>query len=123
MISNVLDYNFDPYTAATLQRMLPMRDDFIIEIEARIPEQVVCGLAKRGGKLSPLAPYTNMGSYQQAWREPQTGLLRARTDPRFAGNAAASETSRAQAGASPLGSRQMVGYSEIRRGLPIVDGF
>jgi hypothetical protein len=63
-------------------------DDFIIEIEARIPEQVVCGFAKLGGKLSPLAPYSaNMGSYQQAWREPQTGLLSARTDPRFAGNA------------------------------------
>jgi gamma-glutamyltranspeptidase / glutathione hydrolase len=88
MISNVLDYNFDPYTAATLPRMQPMRDDIIIEIETRIPEPVVCGLAKLGGKLSPLAPYSaNMGSYQQAWRDPQTGLLSAGTDPRFAGNA------------------------------------
>jgi hypothetical protein len=67
--------------------MQPIRDEFIIEIDARIPEQVVCGLAKLGGKLSLLAPYTNMGSYQQAWREPQTGLLSARTGPRFAGNA------------------------------------
>ena len=29
MISNVLDYNYDPYTAAVLPRMQPMRDDFI----------------------------------------------------------------------------------------------
>ena len=57
MISNVLDYHYDPYTAAVLPRMLPMRDDFIIEIETRIPERVVRDLARIGGKLSPLPPY------------------------------------------------------------------
>jgi gamma-glutamyltranspeptidase/glutathione hydrolase len=88
MISNVLDYNYDPYTAAVLPRMLPMRDDFIIEIETRIPERIVRDLAKIGGKLSPLPPYDlNMGSYQQAWRDPVTGLLSASTDPRRGGKA------------------------------------
>jgi gamma-glutamyltranspeptidase / glutathione hydrolase len=88
MISNVLDYNYDPYTAAVLPRMWPMRDDFIIEIETRIPERVVRDLARIGGKLSPLPPYDlNMGSYQQAWRDPATGLLSASTDPRRAGKA------------------------------------
>jgi gamma-glutamyltranspeptidase/glutathione hydrolase len=88
MISNVLDYNYDPYTAAVLPRMQPMRDDFTIEIETRIPERVVRDLAKIGGKLSPLPPYDlNMGSYQQAWRDPVTGLLSASTDPRRGGKA------------------------------------
>jgi gamma-glutamyltranspeptidase / glutathione hydrolase len=88
MISNVLDYNYDPYAAAVLPRMLPMRDDFIIEIETRIPERVVRDLAKIGGKLSPLPTYDlNMGSYQQAWRDPATGLLSASTDPRRGGKA------------------------------------
>ena len=88
MISNVLDYNYDPYAAAVLPRMRPMRDDFIIEIETRIPEHVARNLAKIGGKLSPLPPYDlNMGSYQQAWRDPQTGLLSASTDPRRGGKA------------------------------------
>ena len=88
MISNVLDYNYDPYTAAVLPRMQPMRDDFIIEIESRIAEHVVRDLAKLGGKLSPLPPYDlNMGSYQQAWRDPVTGLLSASTDPRRTGKA------------------------------------
>jgi gamma-glutamyltranspeptidase / glutathione hydrolase len=88
MISNLLDYRFDPYTAADLPRMQPMRDDFIIEIETRIPERVVRELAKIGGKLSPLPPYDlNMGSYQQAWRDPATGLLGASTDPRRGGQA------------------------------------
>jgi gamma-glutamyltranspeptidase / glutathione hydrolase len=88
MISNVLDYKYDPYEAAVLPRMLPMRDDFIIEIETRIPERVVRDLARIGGKLSPLPPYDlNMGSYQQAWRDPATGLLSASTDPRRGGKA------------------------------------
>ncbi len=88
MISNVLDYRFDPYEAAVLPRMLPMRDDYSIEIETRIPEKVVRDLAKLGAKASPLPPYDwHMGSYQQAWRDAQTGLLSASTDPRRAGRA------------------------------------
>jgi gamma-glutamyltranspeptidase/glutathione hydrolase len=88
MISNVLDYSYDPYEAAVLPRMKPMRDDFIIEIETRIPERVVRDLAKIGGKLSPLPTYDlSMGSYQQAWRDRQTGLLSASTDPRRGGKA------------------------------------
>jgi gamma-glutamyltranspeptidase/glutathione hydrolase len=88
MISNVLDYNYDPYTAAVLPRMLPMRDDFTIEIEPRIADHVSLDLAKLGAKVSPLPPYDwHMGSYQQAWRDPKTGLLSASTDPRRAGKA------------------------------------
>lgn len=40
MISNVLDYSYDPYAAAVLPRMLPMHDDFTIQIETRIPEKM-----------------------------------------------------------------------------------
>ncbi len=88
MISNVLDYNYEPYEAAVLPRMLPMSDDFTIQIETRLPEKVVRDLAKIGGKVSPLPPYDfHMGSYQQAWRDPKTGLLGASTDPRRAGKA------------------------------------
>ncbi len=88
MISNVLDYDYDPYAAAVLPRMLPMRDDYTIEIETRISEKVVRDLAKIGAKAAPLPPYDwHMGSYQQAWRDPKTGLLGASTDPRRAGRA------------------------------------
>jgi gamma-glutamyltranspeptidase/glutathione hydrolase len=88
MISNVLDYSFDPYEAAVLPRMLPMRDDCTIEIETRIPEGVLRDLARLGAKLSPLPPYDfHMGSYQQAWRDSRTGLLNASTDPRRGGRA------------------------------------
>lgn len=88
MISNVLDYSYSPYEAAVLPRMLPMRDDYTIRIESRIPQRVMRDLARLGVKLGPLPPYDfHMGSYQQAWRDPATGLLNASTDPRRAGRA------------------------------------
>ena len=88
MLSNNLDYNFDPYDADVLPRMLPMRDDYTIEIESRIPTGTLKDLARLGAKLKPLPPYDfHMGSYQQAWRDSATGLLNAATDPRRGGQA------------------------------------
>jgi gamma-glutamyltranspeptidase/glutathione hydrolase len=85
MLSNALDYSFDPYEAAVLPRMLPMANDYAIDIETRIPERVVRDLAKLGGKVRPRPPFDfHMGSYQQAWRD-STGRLSASTDPRRAG--------------------------------------
>jgi gamma-glutamyltranspeptidase/glutathione hydrolase len=87
MLSTVLDYKKDPYEATVLPRMLPMHDDFTIEIENRIPTRVLTELVKLGAKLKPLPPYDfHMGSFQQAWREPG-GALAAGTDPRRAGMA------------------------------------
>lgn len=87
MLSNALDYKFDPYEAAVLPRMLPMTDGYEIDIETRIPERVVRDLAKLGGKVRPRPPYDfHMGSYQQAWRD-ASGKLNASTDPRRAGQA------------------------------------
>jgi gamma-glutamyltranspeptidase/glutathione hydrolase len=87
MLSTVLDYGKDPYEAAVLPRMLPMRDDFTIEIENRIPTRVLTELVKLGAKLKPLPPYDfHMGSFQQAWRD-KDGTLAAGTDPRRAGMA------------------------------------
>jgi gamma-glutamyltranspeptidase/glutathione hydrolase len=88
MLSNVLDYPNDPYDAAVLPRMLPMREDYTIDIEARIPEPVLRDLARLGVKLAPRPPFDHhMGSYQQAWRDARTGLLSASTDPRRTGEA------------------------------------
>ncbi|MEO8450757.1 MAG: gamma-glutamyltransferase [Gemmatimonadota bacterium] len=88
MLSSVLDYGKDPYEAAVLPRMLPMQDDSTIEIENRIPTRVLADLVKLGAKLKPLPPFDfHMGSFQQAWRDPSSGLLNAGTDPRRAGMA------------------------------------
>ncbi len=86
VLSNILDFGQDPYDAVTQPRMLPMTDDYTIAIESRIPEHVLRGLVKLGTKLKALPPYDfHMGSFQQAWRDPATGLLNAGTDPRRAG--------------------------------------
>ena len=88
MLSTVLDYGKDPYEAATLPRMLPMREDYTVEIESRVSTRVLRDLMKLGAKLHPLPPYQyQMGSFQQAWRDAATGLLSASTDPRRAGKA------------------------------------
>ena len=88
MLSNILDFGKDPYEAAVLPRLLPMRDDYTIEIESRISERVLRDLMKLGAKLKPLPPFDfHMGSYQIAWRDPKSGLLNASTDPRRAGQA------------------------------------
>lgn len=54
MLSNVLDYDFDPYEAVVLPRMLPIRDDYTLQMETRIPDGVLRDLAKLGVMLGPL---------------------------------------------------------------------
>jgi gamma-glutamyltranspeptidase/glutathione hydrolase len=88
VLSSILDYGKDPYEAAVLPRMLPMRSDYTIEMETRLSETVLRDLVKLGAKLKPLPPFDfHMGSFQQAWRDPATGLLNASSDPRRAGMA------------------------------------
>ena len=86
MLSAILDHKRDPYDAAVLPRLSPMTHDYTVEVENRIPLPVLQNLVKLGAKLKPLPPFDfRMGSFQQAWRDPVTGLLNAATDPRRAG--------------------------------------
>ncbi len=88
VLSSLLDFGRDPYDAAVLPRLLPMRDDYTVDIEARVPEALARDLAKLGARLAPRPPFDfHMGCFQQAWRDPGTGLLGAGTDPRRAGEA------------------------------------
>lgn len=88
MLSAVLDHKKDPYEATVLPRLSPMTHDYTVEIENRIPLSVLEKLITLGAKLKPLPPYDfHMGSFQQAWRDPATGMLSASTDPRRAGKA------------------------------------
>jgi gamma-glutamyltranspeptidase / glutathione hydrolase len=88
VLSNVLDFNMEPYAAADAPRMLPIRDDYTIEIESRIPASVLSGLVRMGIKVRSETMYNyHMGSYQMCWRDEQTGLLSTCADPRRAGHA------------------------------------
>jgi gamma-glutamyltranspeptidase / glutathione hydrolase len=88
VLSNILDYGMDPYEAAVQPRMDPLRDDYVLEIESRIPVGVATDLAKKGIQLQPLPMYDyNMGSFQMCWRDTNTGQMNSCTDPRRAGKA------------------------------------
>ena len=88
VISNILDYGMDPYEAAAQPRMDPLRDDYVLEIESRIPERVAADIAKMGVRIEPLPMYDyNMGSFQMCWRDRITGQMSSCADPRRAGKA------------------------------------
>ena len=88
VLSNILDYGMDPYDAAVQPRMDPLRDDYVLEMESRIPVGVVAELVKMGIQLQPLPMYDyNMGSFQMCWRDVKTGQMSSCADPRRAGNA------------------------------------
>ncbi len=88
VISNILDYGMDPYQAAVQPRMDPLRDDYVLEIESRIPDRVAADVAKMGIQIEPLPMYDyNMGSFQMCWRDKITGRMNSCADPRRAGKA------------------------------------
>jgi gamma-glutamyltranspeptidase/glutathione hydrolase len=88
VLSNVLDFGMEPYAAAVAPRFMSLRDDYTLDIESRIPGEVVAGLARLGITVNPLPEYDyHMGSFQMSWRDPKTGLLNASSDPRRAGQA------------------------------------
>jgi gamma-glutamyltranspeptidase/glutathione hydrolase len=88
VLSSILDYGMSPEVASEQPRMDPLRDDFVLEIESRLPVEVVSGLARLGILVRPLPMYDyNMGSFQMCWRDPATGLLSTCADSRRAGAA------------------------------------
>jgi len=88
VLSRILDFGMEPYDAAVAPRMLPLRDDYVLEIESRLPEKVAVDLVKMGIKIKPLPTYDyHMGSFQMSWRDSKTGLLGSNVDPRRAGMA------------------------------------
>lgn len=89
VLSNILDFDMDPYDAEDAPRMLPMQPDYTVAVESRIPEKVVAGLARMGVQVKPLPRYDyHMGSYQMSWRS-EDGSLQSTAGPRRAGAAGA----------------------------------
>ena len=88
VLANILEFGMDPYEASVAPRMYPLRDDHTLDIETRIPPEVVAGLAKLGVKVAGGQLYNwHMGSLQICWRDRESGGLRASADPRRAGMA------------------------------------
>jgi gamma-glutamyltranspeptidase/glutathione hydrolase len=89
VLSNILDYDMEPYDACVAPRMQPLDDDYTLTIESRLPEKVVQDIARLGVFVKSHPPYDwHMGSFQMCWRDAETGLLNSSTGPRRAGRAA-----------------------------------
>lgn len=87
VLANILDYNMDPYAAVDAPRMLPLEDDYTLQIESRLSEDVIPGMAKMGIRIKPHPIYDyHMGSFQMCWRD-EAGALHSTSDPRRAGHA------------------------------------
>jgi len=86
VLAHILLYGLDPYQATLAPRCYPLGENYLLQVEGRIPETVVTGLVKKGIQVRLEAPYEwHTGSFQICWRDPATGTLNASTDPRRAG--------------------------------------
>jgi len=82
---NILEYGMEPQEAVDAPRFWPLGDDGTLEMEARLPEQVVRDLHRMGIVLRPLGSYNwRLGSMQLVWRD-EDGTLGGVADPRRLG--------------------------------------
>jgi gamma-glutamyltranspeptidase/glutathione hydrolase len=88
VLVSVLVHGWEPYPAIDAPRFWPIREDWTIEVESRLPLKVVKGLKRMGIMTRPLGEYHwPMGSMQTVWLDHETGLLNGTADPRRLGNA------------------------------------
>ena len=89
VLTNLLDFNLEPYAAIEAPRLEPMGENGSITVEDRIGSQTVTGLRASGVGVQVAPPYQwEMGAFQMCFRDPRTGELGATTDPRRCGVAA-----------------------------------
>ena len=84
VVCSIIEHGWTPYKAIDAPRFWPLRDDWTIEVENRLPLDVVKGLKKIGIMPRPLGEYHwPMGSMQAVWAE-RDGY-RGTSDPRRLG--------------------------------------
>ena len=84
VLVSVLGHGWEPYPAIDAPRFWPLRDDWTIEVESRLPLRVVEDLKRMGFMTRPLGDYHwPMGSMQCTWRSEE--VLRGAADPRRLG--------------------------------------
>ena len=86
---NMLGYGMAPYDAVDAPRFTGYGRYDALQVESRIPDDVLDGLRARGVAIDLSAPYNwHMGSIQLVVRDPETGKLTGVADPRRGGHAA-----------------------------------
>jgi gamma-glutamyltranspeptidase/glutathione hydrolase len=100
VLANILGFDMEPYAAIDAPRFRPTNhptspfmyekwtDVSHLEVENRLSDKVLRGLAKLGFKVKPLGVYNwHSGSIQCIWRDDKTRMLKGATDPRREGHA------------------------------------
>ena len=93
VISNVIDFGMDPQTAIEAprwQHAMPSGGPpgGVLEIEDRVPPQVLKTLTRRGHFVRAIGPWAHGSHYQLIAVDPATGAYHAGSDPRCDGHAA-----------------------------------
>ena len=85
---NLIGYGMQPYEAVDAPRFQGYGRYDKLQVESRIPQDVLDGLEARGVQIQLSAPYNwHMGSIQLISRDTQSGELTGIADPRRAGHA------------------------------------
>lgn len=88
MLVHILDFGMDPQLASDAPRMLPLEDDYTLNIESRLAPKTVTDLTAMGLLLGPMPQWDwNQGSFQMSWRDGDR--LKASADFRRTGSAEA----------------------------------
>ena len=84
----------DPYEAIDAPRFWWLKREtekgviYTVQVENRLSDKAVVGLAKLGVQVRPLGTYRwNTGSFQIVWKDKETGMLKGTSDPRRLGYA------------------------------------
>ncbi len=86
VLTNLLDFEMDPYPAVDAPRMGPMDEGNSFNMEDRVSDEAQAALARLGVGLRVTPVYDfHMGSFQLCWRDESTGKLGATADPRRMG--------------------------------------
>ena len=86
---NLLGYELSPYASVDAPRFQGYGRYEKLQLESRIPQDVISGLEARGVQIQLSAPYNwHMGSIQLVSRDLTSGELTGVADPRRAGHAA-----------------------------------
>ncbi len=84
VLLSILEYEWDPYPAIDAPRFWPLKDDWTIEVENRVPKEVISDLKKIGIMPRPLGDYHwPMGSMQCVWKSDEG--FKGTADPRRLG--------------------------------------
>lgn len=86
VVSGIVDYGLNPQAAIDCPRVRVL-DDNKIEVEAGIAPETVRELARMGHRVTYTAEMAGFGGGQMIWRDPESGVLIAGSEPRKDGQA------------------------------------